>query len=88
MSEKTTETRAQNPFLKLADAQLAQASAMFEEAARLQAANLEQAKVALDETARLSRETLGYWANLGAESRRMTLDAYKRSMGLFAAVQI
>lgn len=87
MSEKTTETKAQNPFLKMADAQLAQWNSMMDEAAKIQAQNLEQAKHALDESARLTKETIGYWANLQAESRRMTADAWKRSFSFFSAVQ-
>lgn len=89
MSDSTeTKTAFVNPFLKMADAQLAQWNAMCDEVAKVQAANLEQTKTAMDETARLSKETLGYFANLSAESRRMTLEAVKRSMGLFAAVQL
>lgn len=85
MSDKT-ETKAQNPFQKLADAQMAQVTAMWGEIEKLQSASLEHTKTALDETARLSKETLGYWASLGAESRRMTQEAAQRSMDLFASV--
>jgi hypothetical protein len=88
MSDKTeTKTSSVNPFLKMADAQLAQVNAFYDELAKLQAQGLEHTKTALDETARLSKETLGYFASLGNESRRLTLDAYKRTFGLFAAVQ-
>lgn len=86
MSEKT-ETKAQNPFLKMADTQLTQMNAMLDEIAKVQSAGLEQAKTALDESARLSKETLGYWATLAGESRRMTVDAMKRSMSFFNAGQ-
>ena len=86
MSEKT-ETKAQNPFLKMADTQLTQMNAMLDEIAKVQSAGLEQAKSALDESARLSKETLGYWATLAGESRRMTVDAMKRSMSFFNAGQ-
>ncbi len=84
MSDKTeTKTASTNPFAKAVDTQLTQLNAFYEEVAKLQAASLEQTKTTLDETARLTKETMGYWANLGAESRRMTLDAYKRTFGLF-----
>jgi hypothetical protein len=86
-----TETRtaaAQNPFLRMADTQLTQLNAFYDEVAKMQTANLEQTKTAMDETARLSKETLGYFAALGAESRRMTLDAYKRSLGLFTPAAV
>ena len=79
MSDKT-ETKAENPFLKLADAQLSQMSSMFAEIEKLQAKGLEQTRAALDESARLSKETLGYWAALGAESRRLSMDAVKPSV--------
>ena len=85
-SSPKAETTA-NPFLRMADSQLTQINAFYDEVAKLQAASLEQTKTSLDESARLSKETLGYFATMGAESRRMTLDAFKRSMGLFAAVQ-
>ncbi len=84
MSDKT-ENKAQNPFAKLAETQMAQVTAMWGEIEKLQSASLEHTKTALDETARLSKETLGYWANLGAESRRMTTEAVMRSMDLFSA---
>lgn len=87
MSEKTTETKAQNPFLKMADTQLTQVNAVLDEVAKMQAAGLEHAKTALDESARFSKETLGYWASLAGESRRLTMDAMKRSMGFFGAGQ-
>jgi hypothetical protein len=86
MSDKT-ETKAQNPFFKLAETQLTRMNAMLDEVAKAQAAGLEQAKTALDESARLSKETLGYWAALTGESRRLTMDAMKRGMDLFAAGQ-
>lgn len=82
MSDKT-ETKATNPFAKLAETQMAQMTAMWGEVEKLQSANVEQARVALDETARLTKETFGYWANLGAESRRMTQEAVQRSLDLF-----
>ena len=56
MSDKT-ETKAQNPFQKLAEAQMAQVTAMWGEIEKLQSASLEHTKTALDETARLSKET-------------------------------
>jgi len=82
-NETKTETTA-NPFLRMASSQLTQINAFYDEVAKLQAASIEQTKTALDESARLSKDTLGYFASLGAESRRMTLEAYKRSMGLFS----
>jgi hypothetical protein len=84
MSDKTeTKTSFPNPFAKAAETQLTQLNAFYEEVQKLQAASLEQTKTTLDETARLTKETMGYWANLGAESRRMTLDACKRTFGFF-----
>ncbi len=84
MSDKTeTKTSFFAPFTKLADAQLSQMNALCEQVAKLQETSLEQTKTALDESARLTKETLGYWATLGAESRKMTLDAYKRTFGFF-----
>ncbi|MEZ4311049.1 MAG: hypothetical protein R3F14_23650 [Polyangiaceae bacterium] len=84
MSEKT-EAKAQNPFIKMAETQLTQMNAMFDEMAKMQASSMEQVKSAVDESARLSKETLGYWANLAGESRRLTVDAMKRGMGFFQA---
>ena len=85
-SDTTTETTA-NPFLRLADSQLTQITAFYDEVAKLQTASLEQTRTAMDESARLSREALGSFERMGAESRRVTLEAFKRSMGFFAAVQ-
>jgi hypothetical protein len=87
MSDKSTETKAQNPFLDMASAQLAQVNAMLDEIAKAQTKGLEQAKTAIDESARLSKETLGYWAALAGESRRLTMDAMKRSASFFNAGQ-
>ncbi|MFO0585947.1 MAG: hypothetical protein U0441_00335 [Polyangiaceae bacterium] len=84
MSDKTeTKTSLFNPFAKAFETQLTQMNALFDEMAKMQATGLEQTKTALDETARLTKDTIGYWANLGAESRRMTVDAAKRTLGFF-----
>lgn len=85
MSDKTDTKAFTAPLFKMADAQMTQMNAMFEEMAKAQASGLEQAKTALDESARLAKETLGYWTTLATESRRVTLDTMKRTMDLFSA---
>jgi hypothetical protein len=58
-------------------------AAFYEELAKVDAARNEQASGAIDEMAKLTKESIAYSASLGAEWRRLTLEAIKRSTEMF-----
>lgn len=57
--------------------------AFYEEMAKVDASRNEQASGAIDEMAKLTKESIAYSAALGAEWRRLTLEAIKRSTEMF-----
>jgi hypothetical protein len=69
---KTMET-----FTKMAEDSTSRTSAFFAEIEKQDAARVERTSTAIDEIARLQKETLVYTAKMGAEMRKMSLDAMK-----------
>lgn len=69
---KTMET-----FTKLAEDSSSRTSAFFAEIEKQDAARIERATSAIDEMARLQKETLAYSAKMGAEMRKLTVEAMK-----------
>jgi hypothetical protein len=63
---------------------LGRTAAFYEELAKVDASRNEQASGAVDEIAKLTKESLAYSASLGAEWRRLTLEAIKRSTEMFS----
>lgn len=90
MSEKTTPTFpfaipfGAEAFRKsVTDAQ-ERWSAALEESTKVEAQGMAHTKMLIDEGAKLAHETLNYWTNLGNEWRKLSLEATKRSLDLFA----
>lgn len=69
---KTMET-----FTKMAEDSSSRASAFFAEIEKQDAARVERTSSAIDEVARLQKETLAYTAKMGAEMRKISVDAFK-----------
>ena len=59
-------------------------NAFYDELGKLDAKKNEQATEVVDEMAKLTKESLAYSAALGAEWRRLTLEAIKRSTEMFS----
>jgi len=62
-------------------------AAFYEEMAKVDASRNEQVSGAVDEVAKLTKESLAYSASLGAEWRRLTLEAIKRSTEMFSVAK-
>lgn len=69
---KTMET-----FTKMAEDSSSRTSAFFAEIEKQDAARIERTTSAIDEMARLQKETLAYSAKMGAEMRKLTVEAMK-----------
>jgi hypothetical protein len=69
---KTMET-----FTKMAEDSSSRAASFFAEIEKQDAARVERASSAIDEIARLQKETLVYTAKMGADMRKISLDAMK-----------
>jgi len=69
---KTMET-----FTKLAEDSSSRTSAFFAEIEKQDAARIERTTSAIDEMARLQKETLAYSSKMGAEMRKLTVEAMK-----------
>ena len=64
---------------KMSEESLVRANAFFAEVEKAEAKRLEQSEAAINEFAKMQRETLAYGAQLGAEWRKATLDAFQRA---------
>lgn len=69
---KTMET-----FTKMAEDSSSRTSAFLSEIEKQDAARIERTSAAIDEVARLQKETLLYTAKMGAEMRKMSVEAWK-----------
>jgi hypothetical protein len=81
MAEKITSQTQQtvDGFKKIIDDQLQRANSFQDELGRLEQKGIEQARAAVDEAAKLAKESLTYAAQLGAEWRKMAIEATRRA---------
>jgi hypothetical protein len=70
---------------KAATDTFARAYAFYGEMDKLEAKGVERTAVAIDEIAVLSKETLAYSMQLGAEWRKLTLESFKQAQSALAA---
>ena len=77
-------TKAFETFQKLTSDSVARAAAVYGEVDKLEAKSVERTTVAIDEFSVIGKETLAYSAQLGAEWRKLTLDAFKQASATFA----
>lgn len=81
MSDEKTVHAQQNggPWGKGWDDQVARAAAFSERIGQVEHQALERARVAIDESARMQKETLAYWAEMGAAMRSIGLDMARQT---------
>jgi len=64
---------------KVTDDSIARMTAFYAEFDKIEARNLERAESAMHEVTKLTKDTLAYNAQLGAEWRRLSLEALTRA---------
>jgi uncharacterized protein with beta-barrel porin domain len=81
MAEQTVSQAQQikDNFKKAMDDHAARVESAFTEMAKLEEKGLEQACAQLDEAARLTKVSLAYASELGAQWRKLMVDAARRS---------
>ncbi len=77
-------TKAFEQWQKMTEDSIQRASAFYAEVEKLEAKGLERGAVAIDEVSVNFKETLAYGAQLGAEWRKLSLDAIKNASTAFA----
>jgi hypothetical protein len=77
-------SKAFETFQKMSNDSIARATAFYGEVDKLEAKGIERSTVAIDEMSVLGKETLAYSAQLGAEWRKLSLDAFKQATSAFA----
>src|SRR5690606_18378547 len=63
---------------KMADDSMARTNAFFAEIEKAEAKRVERAESAIEELARMQKETIAYGAQLGAEWRKVSLEALQK----------
>ena len=76
-------TKAFEQWQKMTEESIARATAFYGEVDKLEAKGVERTTVAIDEVAVNFKETLAYGAQLGAEWRRLSMDAVKKASTSF-----
>jgi len=67
---------------KMTDDSIARATAFYAEVEKAEAKRLERVESAIEEMAKLQKETLAYGAQLGAELRKVQLEAFQKVSAL------
>ena len=76
--------KAFEQWQKMTAESIQRATAFYGEVDKLEAKGIERTTVAIDEVSVNFKETLAYGAQLGAEWRKLTLDAIKQASTAFA----
>ena len=79
-----TMTKAYEQWQKMTEESIARATAFYGEVDKLEAKGVERSTVAIDEVAVNFKETLAYSAQLGAEWRKLSMEALKQATAAFA----
>ena len=69
---------------KIAEESIARTNAFYSEVEKAEAKRMEQVESAIDEIARFQKQTMAYGAQLNAEWRKMSLEAFHRAQATFA----
>jgi len=77
-------SKACETFQKISNDSITRATAFYGEVDKLEAKGVERTTVAIDEMSVIGKETLAYSVALGAEWRKLTLDAFKQASSSFA----
>ena len=78
-------TEAFETWQKLADDSYARTAAFFAQMDEVEAKNIQRTEHAIAEIAKLTKETLAYGAQLGAEWRKLSLETMQRTAAAFGA---
>ncbi|GEM_PF-1931993 len=70
---------------KLTDDSIARTQAWYAELDKAEAKRVERAEAAIEEIAKLQKETIKYGAQLGAEFRKLSLEALQNVASAFAS---
>ncbi len=81
-------TKAFEQWQKMTEESIHRASAFYAEVEKLEAKGVERSTVAIDEVSVNFKETLAYGAQLGAEWRKLSLDAIKNASAAFTPAAI
>ncbi len=76
--------KAFETWQKMADDSFARAAAFYAQIDEIEAKNVERTEKAFQEMAKLTKETLAYSAQLGAEWRKISLESMKSAAAAFA----
>ena len=76
-------TKAFEQWQKMTEESIARATAFYGEVDKLEAKGIERTTVAIDEVAVNVKETLAYSSQLGAEWRRLSMEAIKNATAAF-----
>jgi hypothetical protein len=76
-------TKAFEQWQKMTEESIARATAFYGEVDKLEAKGVERTTVAIDEVAVNFKETLAYGTQLGAEWRRLSMEAIKNATTAF-----
>jgi hypothetical protein len=79
----TQMTKAFEAWQKMTAESIQRATAFYGEIDKLEAKSVERSNVAIDQISGSFKETLAYGAQLGAEWRKLMLDAIKQSQSAF-----
>ncbi len=77
-------SRSFEMFQKLSEESIARATSFYGEVDKLDTKAVERSTVAIDEMSVIGKETLAYSMQLGAEWRKLTLEAVKQASAAFA----
>ena len=83
LADARRDAEAISQFQKISEDSIARATSFYGEVDKLEAKGVERSAVAIDEVSVNFKETLAYGAQLGAEWRKLTLDAIKQSQAAF-----
>ena len=76
-------TKAFEQWQKMTEESIARATSFYGEVDKLEAKGIERTTVAIDEVAVNVKETLAYSSQLGAEWRRLSMEAIKNATAAF-----
>jgi hypothetical protein len=71
--------KAWDVWRKMTDDSIARMTAFYAEVDKAEAKNLERAEQAMHEATKLTKDTLAYGAQLGAEWRKLSLEALQKA---------
>jgi hypothetical protein len=71
--------KAWDVWRKMTDDSIARMTAFYAEIDKVEAKNLERAEQAMHEASKLTKDTLAYGAQLGAEWRKLSLEALQKA---------